>query len=183
MFMETMVKTKWVIDPAHSEVHFKVRHLVIATVTGSFSKFEGSAEFASDDFTDAQIEFSADVNSISTNQADRDAHLKSPDFFDAAKHPKITFSSKDFQKINDGSFNLIGDLTIKGHTRELVFDTEFGGIVKDPYGNTKAGFEITGKINRKDFGLTWNALTETGNMVVADDIKIQINIELVKQGK
>lgn len=181
--METMVKTKWVIDPTHSEVHFKVRHLVIATVTGSFNKFEGSAEFGSDDFSDARIEFSADVDSINTNQSDRDAHLKSADFFDAAKHPKITFTSKDFQKKNDGTYRLVGDLTMKGVTREVVFDTEFGGTVKDPYGNTKAGFEITGKINRKDFGLTWNALTETGNMVVADDIKIHINVELVKQGE
>lgn len=177
----TMVKTKWIIDPAHSEVHFKVKHLVIATVTGSFGKFEGSAMSSNNDFSDAEIEFSADVNSISTNQADRDAHLKSPDFFDAAKYPKITFKSREFRKKSDDSYVLTGDLTIKGTTKTLTFDAELGGTVKDPYGNFKAGFEITGKLNRKDFGLTWNALTEAGNMVVADEIKLHINVELVKQ--
>lgn len=179
--METMVKTKWVIDPAHSEVHFKVKHLVISTVTGSFSKFEGSAYSSSNDFSDAEIEFSAEVDSISTNQADRDAHLKSPEFFDAAKYPKINFKSREFKKKNDDTFTLTGDLTIKGITRSVTLEGEFGGTVKDPFGNFKAGFEITGKINRKEFGLTWNALTETGNMVVADEIKLHINVELVKQ--
>ena len=179
--METMVKTKWKIDPVHSEIHFKVRHLVIATVTGSFGIFEGSAHSSSDDFSEAEIEFSADVDSINTNQADRDAHLKSPDFFDAAKYPKITFKSTEFKKKSDDTFTLTGDLTIKGTTRPITLDAEMGGTVKDPYGNIKAGFEITGKLNRKEFGLTWNALTETGNVVVADEIKININVELVKQ--
>jgi polyisoprenoid-binding protein YceI len=178
--METMVKTKWSIDPAHSEIHFKVRHLVISTVTGSFSKFEGSVEASSDDFSDAEIEFSADVNSINTNQADRDTHLKSPEFFDTAKYPYLTFKSTAFKSVGDNQFEMTGDLTIRGITRQVTFDTEFGGTVKDPWGNIKAGFEINGKINRKEFGLTWNALTETGNMVVADEIKIHINVELVK---
>lgn len=179
--METMVKTKWVIDPAHSEIHFKVRHLVIATVTGSFSRFDGSAETSSDDFSDAEIEFSAEVDSINTNQSDRDAHLKSADFFDAAKYPRLTFKSTEFRKKDDNNFILTGDLTIRGVTRSVSFDAELGGTVKDPWGNIKTGFEITGKLNRKEFGLTWNALTETGNMVVADDIKIHINVELVRQ--
>lgn len=178
--METMVKTKWAIDPSHSEVHFKVKHLVISTVTGSFEKFEGSMEASADDFSDAEVEFSADVNSINTNQADRDAHLKSPDFFDAAKYPVLTFKSTGFKSVGDNKYEMTGDLTIRGTTRQVTFDTEFGGTVKDPWGNIKAGFEITGKINRKEFGLTWSALTETGNMVVADEIKIHINVELVK---
>lgn len=178
--METMVKTKWSIDPAHSEIHFKVKHLVISTVTGSFEKFEGSVEASSDDFSDAEVEFSADVNSINTNQPDRDAHLKSPDFFDAAKYPNLTFKSTNFKKVGDSKFEMTGDLTIRGTSRQVTFDTEFGGTVKDPWGNIKAGFEINGKINRKEFGLTWSALTETGNMVVADEIKIHVNVELVK---
>lgn len=174
-------KTKWVIDPAHSEIHFKVKHLVISTVTGSFGKFEGSAISDSDDFSNAEFEFSADVDSINTNQADRDAHLKSPEFFDVANHPKLTFKSKSFKKKSDDSYSLTGDLTIRGITHEVTLDVEMGGVVKDPWGNTKAGFEVTGKINRKDFGLTWSALTETGNLVVADDVKLHINVELAKQ--
>jgi polyisoprenoid-binding protein YceI len=179
--METLVKTKWAIDPTHSEVHFKVKHLVISTVTGSFNKFEGTVEASSDDFSDAQIEFSADVDSINTNQADRDAHLKSPEFFDAAKYPKLTFKSTAFKNKGNNEYTLAGNLTIKDNTRPVTFNAELGGTVKDPWGNIKTGFEITGKINRKEYGLTWNALTETGNMVVADEIKIHINVELVKQ--
>lgn len=178
--METAVKTRWAIDPTHSEVHFKVRHLVISTVTGSFTKFEGHVDTSADDFSDAEVEFSADTASINTNHDDRDGHLKSPDFFDAFKYPKLTFSSKGFSRKGENSFVMKGDLTIKGVTREISLDVEMGGVVKDPWGNMKAGFEVTGKINRKDFGLIWNALTETGNMVVADEIKVHINVELVK---
>lgn len=172
-------KTKWVIDPTHSEVHFKVKHLVIATVTGSFEKFEGYVETTSTDFSDAFAEFTIDVNSINTNQTERDAHLRSPEFFDAVKHPKITFVSKSMTKKDGETYELIGDLTIRGNTRGIVLKATFGGIEKDFAGNTKAGFEIEGKLSRKEFGLTWNALTESGNMVVADEIKILINLELV----
>lgn len=174
-------KIKWVIDPTHSEVHFKVKHLVISTVTGSFGKFEGFAETPGERFDNAVIEFSAEVDSINTNQADRDTHLKSPEFFDAAKYPKLTFKSKNVRRKDDETYELTGDLTIKGNTREVSLTAEFGGIEKDPWGNIKAGFEITGKISRKEFGLTWNALTETGNVVVADEVKLLINVELVKQ--
>jgi polyisoprenoid-binding protein YceI len=177
----TMVKTKWRIDPAHSEIHFKARHLVISTVTGSFSKFEGSVHSSADDFTDAEIEFSADVESINTNHSDRDTHLRSPEFFDVESYPKLTFRSREFKKKSNDTYTLVGDLTIKNITRTVTFDAEYGGIVKDPWGNMKAGFEINGKINRKEFGLTWNAVTEAGNLVVADEIKIQINVELVKE--
>jgi len=178
--MNQAEKTKWVIDPAHSEIHFKVKHLVIANVTGSFDKFDAIVYANGDDFTDARIDFKADVNSINTNQPDRDNHLKSPDFFDAANHPELTFVSKSLRKKGDSGFVLNGDLTIRGTTKQVEMEGEFGGIVKDPYGNTKAGFELTGKINRKEFGLHWNAITEAGGIVVADEIKLMMNIELAK---
>jgi len=172
---------KWVIDPAHSEIHFKVKHLVIATVTGSFDKFEGFLETDTEDFSNARIEFSADVNSINTNTPDRDNHLKSPDFFDAANHPKLFFKSSSFRKSGDSEFKLTGDITIRGVTREISLDVEFGGTMKDPWGNEKAGFELTGKLNRKDFGLNWNAVTETGGLVASEEVKLQLSVELVKQ--
>jgi polyisoprenoid-binding protein YceI len=172
---------KWVIDPAHSEIHFKVKHLVIATVTGSFDKFEGTLESASDDFSDASITFTADVNSINTNMPDRDTHLKSPDFFDAANYPKVIFKSKEFKKQGESDYKLTGDITMRGVTREVTLDVEFGGTMKDPYGNLKAGFELAGKLNRKEFGLNWNAVTEAGGLVVSEEVKLQISVELVKQ--
>ncbi len=178
--MTTSAKGKWVIDPMHSEIQFKVKHLVISTVTGNFEKFEGSLEVSSDDFSQATASFSAEVDSINTKVADRDAHLKSPDFFDAANHPKLTFASRKISKTGDGSYKLTGDLTIRGTTRELVLDVEFGGIMVDPWGNTKAGFELSGKVNRKEFGLHWSAVTETGGLVVSDEVKIVASVELAK---
>jgi len=180
--METNNKTIWVIDPMHSEIQFKVKHLVIATVTGSFERFEGKLLSDGDDFNGATAEFSADVDSISTNQPDRDKHLKSPDFFDAASHPKLTFRSTGLKKRAGTGYTMIGDLTIRGNTHTIEVDVEFGGIARDPYGNTKAGFELSGKINRRDFGLHWNALTEAGGMVVADEVRLIMNVELAKQG-
>jgi polyisoprenoid-binding protein YceI len=178
--MNQSEKTKWVIDPAHSEIQFKVKHLVISNVTGGFDKFGGTVYSTGNDFTDAQIDFKADINSINTNQPDRDNHLKSPDFFDAANHPELSFVSKGLRKKGNSGFVLSGDLTIRGMSKQIELEGEFGGIVKDPYGNTKAGFELTGKINRKEFGLHWNAITEAGGMVVADEIKLMMNVELVK---
>ncbi|MEI6684285.1 MAG: YceI family protein [Bacteroidota bacterium] len=179
--MESTNKTTWVIDPMHSEIQFKVKHLVISTVSGSFDQFEGKLVTGGSDFIGASAEFSAEVNSINTHQPDRDGHLKSADFFDAANHPKLTFTSTGFKKRGSSDFIMTGDLTIRGITRSVELDVEFGGIAGDPYGNTKAGFEVTGKINRKDFGLHWNALTEAGGMVVADEIKLHLNIEMAKQ--
>ena len=180
--METAVATdtKWGIDVAHSEVQFKVKHLVIATVTGSFKKFNGDVTSEGEDFNNASVNFSLDVDSIDTNQADRDNHLKSEDFFAAAQYPSITFSKGFLKKVSDDSYKLIGNLTLRDVTKAVELDVEFGGIVKDPWGNIKAGFEINGKINRKDFGLTWNALTEAGGMVVGEDVKLHLNIELAK---
>lgn len=173
--------TKWVLDPMHSEVQFKVKHLVISTVSGFFKSFEGELDTENDDFTDASISFSLDIDSIDTNQSQRDEHLKSAEFFDAAQYPKITFKSTSFTKSGDDEYKLAGNLTIKGETKPVTLDVEFGGAATDFYGNTKAGFEISGKINRKDFGLTWSGVTEAGAVVVGEDIKLLINVQFAKQ--
>jgi len=173
--------TKWVLDPMHSEVQFKVKHLVISTVSGFFKSFEGELDTENDDFSDAKISFSLDINSIDTNQSQRDEHLKSAEFFDAEKYPKISFKSTSFTKSGDDEYKLAGDLTVKGITKQVSLDVEFGGSTDDFYGNTKAGFEISGKINRKDFGLTWSGVTEAGSVVVGEDIKLLINVQFAKQ--
>lgn len=174
-----MSTTKWIIDPTHSEVAFKVKHLVISTVTGYFRKFEGAAESASEDFNGASVTFSLDVNTIDTNQSDRDQHLKSADFFDTASFPSIAFGGKLVNQ--EGEYQLKGDLTLKGITQQVTLDVTYGGTVADPYGQTKAGFEIEGKLNRKDFGLTWSAITEAGSVVVSDQVRLQLSVQLVKQ--
>jgi polyisoprenoid-binding protein YceI len=153
--------------------------LVISTVTGYFRKFEGAAESASEDFNAASVTFSLDVNSIDTNQSDRDQHLKSADFFDTASFPSIAFAGKLVNQ--GGEYQLQGDLTLKGITQQVTLDVTYGGTVADPYGQTKAGFEIEGKLNRKDFGLTWSAITEAGSVVVSDQVRLQLSVQLVKQ--
>ena len=174
--------TKWTLDPSHSEVGFKVRHLMITNVKGFFKSYEVNAETDGDDFTKAKISFSADVDSIDTNSEQRDGHLKSPDFFDAANHPKITFSATKYENVdNDGSYELYGDLTIRGISKPVKLDVEFGGVVKDLWGGTRAGFTINGKVDRKEWGLTWNAATEAGGVLVSDTIQISCEIQLVKQ--
>ena len=173
--------SKWLIDPTHSEVQFKVKHLVISTVTGSFNKFEGEAEATAADFSDAKIRFSAETASIDTNQEQRDGHLKSPDFFDVEKFPKLEFVSTSFTKTSGSEYSLKGDLTLKGVTKPVELTVEYGGTAVDPYGQTKAGFEVTGKINRKDFGLTWSAVTEAGSIVVSDDVKLVATVQIIKQ--
>lgn len=175
----TETLTKWSIDTTHTEVQFKVKHLVISTVTGFFKKFSGSVEAEGSEFDGAEVNFSLDVNSIDTNQADRDAHLKSPDFFAVAEYPTLDFAGQ-LKKISGNQYELAGDLTIRGTTKPVTLSVEYGGIMVDPWGNTKAGFEINGKINRKDFGLNWNALTEAGGMVVSEEVKLHINAELAK---
>jgi len=175
MSTATLTSTKWSIDPTHSEVSFKVKHLVISTVTGDFKSFEGGAESTSEDFQGAEISFAAYIASIDTNQSDRDKHLKSADFFDAENYPKMSFNS-----MLEGNL-LKGELTIKDITKEVEMTANFGGVVQDPYGQTKAGFELEGKISRKEFGLTWNAITEAGSVVVSDQVRILANIQVVKQ--
>lgn len=178
--METLAKTKWIVDPTHSEVHFKVKHLVISTVTGTFKVFEGELETESEDFENSEISFSLDVSSIDTNQEQRDEHLKSADFFNAPQYPKISFKSTAFTKDGD-DYLLLGDLTIRDITKPVKLNVEFGGSATDFYGNDKAGFEIQGKINRKDFGLTWDGITEAGAIVVGEEIRLSINLQFAKQ--
>ena len=177
--MSTETLIKWIVDTAHSEITFKVRHLVISTVTGKFNAFDAVLESENDNFDDAQVRFEADINSIDTGNEDRDNHLKSDDFFDAAQFPKLSFRSTSFTKKGDGEYKLTGDLTIRGNTKTVELDAEYGGTVVDPYGNTKAGFEVTGKINRKEFGLKWNGVTEAGSIVVSDDVKLSLNVQFV----
>jgi len=175
-----MATTKWVLDPTHSEVTFKVKHLMFTNVSGNFTKFEATAESDDENFDNASFSFSADVDSVNTNNADRDGHLKSADFFDAAQFPTITFTSTSIAK--DGNdLKVTGDLTVHGVTKSVTLDTEFGGIQKDPWGNIKSGFSVTGKINRKDFGLSWNAALETGGVMLGEEVKLALELQFVKQ--
>lgn len=177
-----MATRSWAIDPTHSEVHFKIKHLMITNVTGSFNIFQASVTTEDEDFSTAKISFTADVDSIDTGNEQRDGHLKSADFFDGEKYPQIKFvATKATSVDNDGSYDLFGDLTIKDVTKNIKLSVEFGGVVKDAYGNTKAGFTINGKINRKDFGLTWSAVTEAGGVVVSDEVRIISEIQLIEQ--
>ncbi len=177
-----MATKTWVLDPTHSEVHFKIKHLMITNVSGSFDIFNVTAQTEDEDLTKAKLSFTADVNSISTNNEQRDGHLKSADFFDVEKFPEIKFEATKTENVdNDGSYDLYGNLTIRDVIQNIKLSVEFGGVVKDPYGNTKAGFTINGKINRKDFGLTWSAVTEAGGVVVSDEVKIACEIQLIEQ--
>jgi polyisoprenoid-binding protein YceI len=173
-------QTKWTIDNAHSKVQFTVTHLIISEVTGQFKSFDGNIESSKDDFSDAKIEFTADVNSISTDNEDRDKHLKSDDFFNAEKFPKISFRGKSFIKIDTKNYKLVGDFTIRDITKEISLDVVYNGSVKDPWGNTKAGFKIKGEINRFDYNLKWNALMEVGGAVVGKTVSLLIDLELQK---
>ena len=171
----------WKIDPAHSEIQFKVKHLMITTVTGYFKNFDLVVETETEDFNTARrIEFTADIDSIETNNAQRDTHLKSADFFDAENHSQLKFVGKNYDG-NGEEIKLHGDLTIRGTTKPITLNVDFGGTVVDPYGQTKAGFTVSGKISRKEFGLVWGAVTEAGQVVVSDEIKIHCEIQLVKQ--
>lgn len=172
----------WTIDNAHSQVMFTVSHLVIAEVTGSFKAFSGNITAAKPDFSDAAIEFNIDVNTINTDNEMRDNHLKSDDFFNVAKYPKMTFKGKGMKKISGNKYQLTGDMTIRDVTKPVTLDVTYAGTVKDPYGNTKAGFKIKGTINRLDYNLKWNTMTEAGGAVVGSDVDFTCNLELA-QGK
>ncbi len=174
--METTVKTIWNVDTAHSEIAFKVKHMMISTVTGHFENFEASITTEDDNFKNADFSFTAKIDSINTKNGDRDAHLKSEDFFNAGTYPEMKFESTSF----DGNI-LNGNLTIKDVTKPISLEVDFNGVAVDPYGQTKAGFEITGTINRKDFGLTWSAVTEAGSIVVGDKIKLVIDLQFIKE--
>ncbi|HLR26354.1 MAG TPA: YceI family protein [Fodinibius sp.] len=178
--MNTDTVTLWKVDASHSEVQFKVKHLVISTVTGSFNSFSGTVEPGESGFEDASIAFEADIDSISTGDKDRDDHLKSEDFFNAEDYPKLSFKSTSFEKMADSNYKMTGDITIAGNTNEITLDVVHGGIAMGPQGNTRAGFDINGTINRKELGLTWSAVTEAGNIVVSDEVTLQISVQLVK---
>ena len=174
-------QSKWSFDKAHSKISFNVEHLVISEVTGQFGSFDGSVTASSEDFSDSNIEFTIDVASVDTDNDRRDGHLRSDDFFNAEKFPSITFKGKSLEKVDGNMYKLTGDLTIRDVTKEVVLDVKYGGTVKDPYGNTKAGFKITGNINRFDYNLKWNAALESGGLVVGENVEIVGNIELKKE--
>lgn len=171
--------TKWVLDATHSELLFKVKHLMISNVKGEFRKF--TAEIDGDDFTKSPIKVTIEAGSVFTNEENRDGHLKSADFFDIEKYPEISFVGSSFTKKGDDQYQLTGNLTIKGISKEISLDVEFGGINKDPWGNEKAGFSVSGKINRKDWSLNWNAALETGGVLVSEEVKINAEVQFVKQ--
>lgn len=174
-----MASTKWVIDPTHSEVTFKVRHLMISTVTGSFKVFNGHAETEDEEFKSVQkIDFKADVKSIDTNNEQRDTHLKSADFFSADEHPYLEFTAESF---NSSDNKITGTLKMRDTERPITLDVDFGGTVVDGYGQTKAGLTVTGKVNRKDFGLVWSQVTEAGSVVVSDEVKMVAEVQFIKQ--
>jgi len=172
--------TNWTIDNAHSVIGFKVRHMMISNVTGTFGDFSANATTEGDDFSTANFTFRAGINSINTGVADRDGHLKSADFFDAENYPDLTFTSTSVSKINDEELEIKGDLTIRGVSKEVKLKGEFNGIAVDPYGQTKAGLAIIGKIKRSEFGLIWSAVTEAGSIVVGDEITLNSEIQFVK---
>jgi polyisoprenoid-binding protein YceI len=173
--------TKWVLDPTHSEIGFKIKHLMITNVSGNFNKFEVKAETNGDDFTNAKVSVDIEVDSINTNNSQRDAHLRNADFFEVEKYPLIRFRSTEVKKLDEETYALTGNLTIKETTKPVKLALEFGGVTKDPYGNYKAGFSISGKINRHDFGVSYNAVLETGGVALGEEIKINGEIQLVKQ--
>jgi len=175
-----VIAQNWNIDKSHSKVSFTVTHMLISEVEGKFKIYDGKIASSKDDFTDAQISFTIDVNSIDTDEKKRDEHLKGDDFFNAEKYPTITFKGKQLKKVSGKNYKLTGDLTIRDVTKPVEFDVVFGGIMNDPWGNTKAGFKINGKVSRKEFGLKWNALLEGGGAVVSDEVAISCGLELAK---
>jgi polyisoprenoid-binding protein YceI len=176
-----MSTTKWALDPSHSEISFKVKHLMISNVKGVFAGFNIDVTTAGDDFSSSEISLSIDPATINTGSADRDAHLKNPDFFDVENFKAITFKSEKMEKVSDDEFKLSGELTIKGVSRKVSLDVEFGGLMTDPWGNHKVGFSLNGKINRKDWGLNWNAALEAGGVLVGEEVKISAEVQFVKQ--
>lgn len=176
---QTAVATKWTLDPTHSELGFKVKHLMISNVKGHFKNFD--IEMEGEDFTKSKVTVSIDASSIYTNNEDRDTHLKSGDFFDAEQYPKLTFTSNNIEKLEDDEYEMTGELSIKGQSKPVTLNVELGGFMKDPYGNDKVGFSVNTKINRTDWGLNWNAALETGGILVGEEVKISGEVQLVKQ--
>jgi polyisoprenoid-binding protein YceI len=173
-----MSTQKWTIDPAHTNIHFKAKHLMITTVTGTFNSFDGEVSSEGEDFSKGEFRFSADVASITTGNEERDGHLKSDDFFNAENYPKLTFVSKEIKAVDGNEFELHGEMTIRDVTKPVVLQVEVGGVAKDPWGNVKAGFSFKGKLNRKDFGLKFHVVNEAGNLLVSDEIKMEGEVQL-----
>ena len=175
-----MSNTKWVLDPTHSEVHFKVRHLV-SHVSGLFKKFDATVETDGDDISTAKVHFTADIDSVSTNNDQRDGHLKNGDFFDVANHPQLIFDSTKMEKVDEENYKMHGALTMRGVTKDVVLNVTFGGIAADPWGNMRSGFAVTGKVNRMDYGVSFGGVSETGAIMLGHDVTISANAEFVKE--
>lgn len=177
-----MATRKWILDKSHSQIQFKVKHLMITTITGGFSSFDASVETEDEDFMTAKVVFTSDTASVSTGNPERDKHIKSLDFFDVTNYPQLKFVATKYEKLDDeGNYKLYGDLTIKSVTKNVELDVEFAGVVKDPSGNNKAGIIISGRVNRKDFGLKWNVITEAGSMLVGEEVRINCEVQLSEQ--
>jgi len=176
-----MAKTKWVLDPMHSELGFKIRHLMITNVSGSINDFRAVVETEGIDFSTARIRVTADMATLSTNNEQRDAHLRTSDFFEVEKHPELKFTSTGVEETGDGSFVLNGDLTLKGVTKPVRLNIEYHGVTNDPWGGERAGFTVTGKIKRTDWGVNFNAALETGGVMLGEEVKIYSEIQLIKQ--
>ncbi|WAH36094.1 YceI family protein [Alicyclobacillus dauci] len=177
-----MAKSTWNVDASHSAIEFVVKHMMISNVRGSFHSFEANVIADPEDLTTAEIDFSIDVNSIDTRDEGRDNHLRSADFFDVENFPKLTFKSTNITKKGQGEYDLTGDITIRGVTKPLTFHVTYEGGGKDPWGGERAGYSAKGSLSRKDFGLTWNSALETGGVLVGDEVKLNLEIEAVKQG-
>ena len=176
-----MATTKWVLDPTHSELGFKIKHLMISSVSGALKSFEAEVETRGEDFTTAQISLSADMASISTNNDQRDTHLRNSDFFEVEKYPELKFTSTKAEKIDSDTFTLFGELTLKGVTKPVKLNVEFNGVTKDPWGGERAGFVVTGKINRSEWDINFNGVLETGGVMLSEEVRINSEIQLVKQ--
>lgn len=175
-----MSTTKWALDPTHSELQFKVRHLMVSNVTGHFKQFDATVETEGDDLTTAKVQFTAVASSVSTNNEQRDAHLRNNDFFDTDNHPEITFTSSKMDKVDEENYKLHGTLTMRGNSHPVTLNVEHGGVMQDPWGNTRTGFTISGKINRKDYGVSFGMVSETGGLLLGDEVTINANAEFVK---
>lgn len=175
-----MATVKWTLDASHSQMQFKVRHMMLTTVTGDFKEFEIDAETEGDDFSTAKISASATIASVASGSKDRDDHLKSDDFFNAEKFPKLSFVSKSLMHVGDDHWILQGDLTIRDITKPVSLEVLYMGMIDDPWGNKKVGFEVNGKVSRKEFGLKWNVVTEAGGVVAADEVRIHCNVQFIK---
>lgn len=175
-----MEKTKWVIDRNHSEIGFKVKHMMFTNVSGKIQNFTALMETSVDVFEDAAIAFDGDIKSLTTHNANRDAHLLGGDFFDAVRFPKVTFSATSFRQVDEVNYKLTGN-TLKGHTHPVTLDTEFSGLLRDAFGTIKAAFMMTAKINRKDWGLNWNTTLQSGGLLISDEVRLNIDIQFIKQ--